>query len=65
MNVTPAERRVLDLLVEGRTNKEIASALWLTTETIKFHVTNLLRKNGARNRAHLAAMAIREERAAL
>lgn len=44
------ERRVAELLVQGRSNREIAELLVLSPETIKTHVTRLLRKVGATNR---------------
>ncbi len=47
------EFQVLGLIVLGRTNREIASALRLGTTAIKTHVSSLLRLAGARNRAEL------------
>ena len=52
------ERQVLRLVAEGRSNKEIARALTITERTAKFHVTSLLNKLGADNRAQAAAMAV-------
>jgi len=52
------ERQVLRLVAEGRSNKEIARALTITERTAKFHVTSLLNKMGADNRAQAAAMAV-------
>ncbi|RXZ86420.1 helix-turn-helix transcriptional regulator [Agromyces atrinae] len=51
------ERDVLRLLVEGRPNGEIARVLGISVNTVKFHVSNLLRKTGSRNRAELAGLA--------
>jgi len=42
--VTPRERQIIDFLREGVSNKEIASALHITERTVKFHVSNILRK---------------------
>lgn len=50
------ERDVLRLLVEGRPNGEIARMLGISVNTVKFHVSNLLRKTGSRNRAELAGL---------
>jgi len=52
------ERHVLDLLVGGMTNKEIARAIELQEATIKIHVKNIYRKIGVNNRAQAVRMAI-------
>ncbi|WP_404444891.1 LuxR C-terminal-related transcriptional regulator [Microbacterium marinum] len=49
------ERDVLRLLASGARNAEIAEELLISVNTVKFHVSNLLRKVGARNRAELIA----------
>ena len=49
------ERDVLRLLASGARNAEIAEELLISVNTVKFHVSNLLRKVGARNRAQLIA----------
>lgn len=51
--LTPTERRVLDLLLAGRTDAEIAAELVITRHTVKYHVRNVLRKVGCRNRREL------------
>ena len=48
---TAGELKVARLLVEGRSNREIAEALTLSPETIKTYVARILRKLGANNRA--------------
>lgn len=48
--LTPREREILELLVSGRSNKEIARALDLQEITVKFHVRNVFRKLNVRNR---------------
>jgi two-component system nitrate/nitrite response regulator NarL len=48
--LTPRERDVLTVLVEGRSNKEIGNRLDLSEKTIKHHVGNILQKLRARNR---------------
>lgn len=48
--LTPRERAVLFLLAEGRTNSEIAGALFLGEATVKTHVSNVLQKLGVRDR---------------
>jgi len=53
------ECEVLRLLAEGRSNKAIAAALFITERTAKFHVTSLFRKLGADNRTQAVALAHR------
>jgi|SRR5215210_7611709 len=48
--LTPSEQRVLEALARGLTNKEIAQELWLTPQTVKFHLTNIYRRLGVANR---------------
>ncbi len=52
------ERSVLELLVNGMTNKEIARAIDLQEATIKIHVKNIYRKMGVANRAQAVRSAI-------
>jgi DNA-binding NarL/FixJ family response regulator len=56
--VSERERQVLRLVAEGYSNKEIARSLAITERTAKFHVTSLLNKLGADNRAQAVALAI-------
>jgi len=49
----------LRLLAEGRTNKEIASALVLSMRTVDHHIANIYRKIGARRRADATGYALR------
>ena len=53
------ESEVLKALAEGATNREIASDLFLSPHTIKEHVSAVLRKVGARNRAEAVQKAQR------
>jgi len=55
---TDREKEVLELLVAGRSNKEIGSALGIEERTVKAHVAKLLRKNGVQNRVALSIHAI-------
>ncbi len=48
--LTPSEQRVLEALARGLSNKEIAQELWLTQQTVKFHLTNIYRRLGVGNR---------------
>lgn len=52
------EMRVLSLVAEGNTNKEIARTLHLSNGTVRNYVSNLLHKLGVSNRAEAAAFAV-------
>jgi len=58
--LTPREREVLTIMVEGRSNKEIGRRLDLAEKTVKHHVTNILQKMKARNRVEAVLMAARK-----
>ena len=53
--LTPREEEVFELLVRGLSNQEIASCLFLSTGSVKNHVTNVLRKFGLQTRTQLLA----------
>ena len=48
--LTPRELEVLQLVAAGFTNEEIARSLWVTEQTVKFHLSNLYRKIDVVNR---------------
>ena len=52
--LTPSERRVATLVAEGRTNREVATALVLAERTVEGHLSNIYAKLGVRSRAELA-----------
>ena len=52
--LTAAERRVAKLVAEGRTNREVAAALFLGERTVETHLTHVYAKLGIRSRAELA-----------
>jgi DNA-binding CsgD family transcriptional regulator len=52
--LTPAERRVAHLVAAGRTNAEVASALFLAERTVASHLTRVYSKLGVRSRTELA-----------
>jgi DNA-binding CsgD family transcriptional regulator len=52
--LTPAERRVAALVAEGRTNREVAAALFLTERTVASHLSHVYAKLGVRSRTELA-----------
>ena len=57
---TAREREVLALVAEGRTNRQIAKALFISEKTVSVHVSNVLAKLGAASRTEAAAVARRE-----
>jgi DNA-binding CsgD family transcriptional regulator len=57
--LTTREREVLALLVEGRTNRRIAEALFISESTASVHVSNIIGKLGVSNRVEAAAAALR------
>ena len=57
--LTAQERRVLDLIADGRTNRQIADAMFLAEKTIKNYVSNLLTKLGMERRTQAATYATR------
>jgi DNA-binding CsgD family transcriptional regulator len=57
--LTPRELEVLRLLVEGRSNRQIAEQLFISAKTASVHVTNLLAKLGVHSRLEAAAAARR------
>jgi DNA-binding CsgD family transcriptional regulator len=52
--LTPSERQVVDLAVDGRSNKEIATALFVSVYTVEAHLTHAYAKLGVRSRTQLA-----------
>jgi len=57
--LTPREREVFALIGQGKTNREIAKALFLAETTVKVHVSHILRKLGVRTRTEAAIQAVK------
>jgi DNA-binding CsgD family transcriptional regulator len=53
--LTPAEERIARLVAAGRTNKEVAEELDVSTKTVEWNLTRVYRKLGVRSRSELAA----------
>jgi DNA-binding NarL/FixJ family response regulator len=56
--LTDREKQVLEMLVAGRSNKEIAAPLCIEERTVKAHVSKIMRKVGVENRIQLSVHAI-------
>jgi DNA-binding NarL/FixJ family response regulator len=59
-DLSPREQDVLELLVEGHDNADIAARLFLSPSTVKNHVSRLLCKLGVDNRVQAATLAVRK-----
>lgn len=57
-DLTQREQEVLSLLVAGLSNREMAGQLSLSMATVKFHLTNIFSKLGAKNRVEAATIAL-------
>ena len=57
--LSPLEVRVLRLIAEGNSNKEIAARLSATEDSVKGHVRNILSKLGANDRTHAAMIGVK------
>lgn len=53
--------QILSCIANGGTNKQVACVLGISEQTIKNHVTAILRKLNANDRAHAVALAIRNQ----
>lgn len=60
-DLTEREREVLNLIVDGKSNADIADLLSVSLSTARFHVSTILSKLGAANRAEAAALAVKHD----
>jgi DNA-binding NarL/FixJ family response regulator len=51
--LSPTERRVAELVAEGRTNKEVAQALFVSVKTVEANLSRIYHKMGVRSRSEL------------
>jgi DNA-binding CsgD family transcriptional regulator len=58
LRLTPKEEEVLRWLSEGKSTSDIASILAICSRTVKFHISNILRKLNAENRTHAVVIAL-------
>jgi DNA-binding NarL/FixJ family response regulator len=59
LGLTDRETAILQALARGLSNAEIGKELWVTQQTVKFHLTNIYRKLGAKNRTQATRIAQR------
>ena len=59
-SLSPQERRILELIAEGRTNKQIAETMFLSESTVKNYITGLLRKLKVTSRTEAAIYATKQ-----
>jgi DNA-binding NarL/FixJ family response regulator len=59
VGLTRREREILALVSEGHSNPTLAKMLWVTEQTVKFHLSNIYRKLGVANRTEAALWAHR------
>jgi DNA-binding NarL/FixJ family response regulator len=57
--LTPREREIAELVAQGRSNKQVAAALFLSDRTVEYHLSAVYRKLGVHSRTELAAILIR------
>jgi two-component system, NarL family, nitrate/nitrite response regulator NarL len=57
--LTPRERQVLQALADGKSNREIADALYISVETQRTHMVNILNKLGAHSQLQALVVAVR------
>src|SRR5262249_39941997 len=55
LDLTPTERQVADLVASGMRNKEVAAALFMSTNTVQSTLSHIYRKLGVRSRTELAS----------
>lgn len=54
--LTPQEQAVVDLVVQGLTNREVASSLFISVKTVQYHLTRVYARLGIRSRSELTAL---------
>jgi DNA-binding CsgD family transcriptional regulator len=61
-SLTPTEAKVVELVSEGLTNRQIGERMFISTETVKAHVAHIFKKLDVHRRAELTALAMRRNR---
>lgn len=52
-NISPREHEILNLIMKGKSNKEIENALFISMPTVKTHISNIYKKFAVKNRLEL------------
>ena len=60
-NLTPREKEVLGLLVQGKTNRELSQELHISEATVRLHVSNILAKLQVSNRTEAVSVALQNK----
>jgi DNA-binding NarL/FixJ family response regulator len=60
--LTPAERRVADLVARGQTNRQVASWLFVSPKTVEAHLRSIFRKLGVSSRSQLTLRMLDDQR---
>jgi DNA-binding NarL/FixJ family response regulator len=64
LGLTPAQVRVMELVAIGKSNGEVAEALGVSEQTVKFHLTNIYKALGVTSRTEAAIAFVGESHAA-
>ncbi|MBW9234251.1 response regulator transcription factor [Leptospira santarosai] len=59
--LTEREKEVLNCLVQGMSNKEIAKVLFITDKTVKIHVSNIFKKLDVKSRSQVVIYAVQNQ----
>jgi DNA-binding NarL/FixJ family response regulator len=57
-DLTPREMQILQLVIEGKTNRAIASEIYISEKTVEFHLDNIYTKIGVRSRLMASVWAL-------
>ena len=59
-NLTPREMQILQLVIEGKTNRAIATEIYISEKTVEFHLDRIYSKIGVRTRLMAGVWAIQQ-----
>lgn len=59
-DLTPREMEILQLIIAGKTNKAIASEIYVSEKTVEFHLENIYTKIGMRTRLMAGIWALKQ-----
>lgn len=60
-SLTPREREIMEAIVAGQTNRDIADRFSISQQTVKHHITKIFEKLGVSNRVELALLAVKHQ----